>query len=92
MYLIDSFDWVHNSRLTSIFSHISIVLLYCSLATSVASKNFNGIDTSFVNEHIFTLHIILSSYLVPDIQKCHMRYLCMGFFPHSLHCLLSNSV
>lgn len=71
-----------------------MVLLYCFLATSVASKDFNGIGNIFVNEHIFALCIILSSHFVPGIQKCHMKYLCMGFLFcfifHSLHCLLSH--
>ena len=39
-----------------------MVLLHCFLATSVANKNFNEVDTCLVNEPFITLHIILGSY------------------------------
>lgn len=52
-----------------------MVLPHCFPAISVANKNFNDIDTCLVNEHIFTLHIILDSYLIPAFQKCDMMFL-----------------
>ena len=39
-----------------------MVLLHCFLATSVANKNFNEVDTCLVNEPFITLRIILGSY------------------------------